>query len=106
MENDKFPQLRAHLRSMRAANPVIKANRHAKYAAARGTTVWYLRMVLSKGGKIDVALLKLLVENSKGRVTPAELHPDVDWTFFASPKARGRRSQPVASVAESSSAPA
>jgi DNA-binding transcriptional regulator YdaS (Cro superfamily) len=61
---------------------------------------------LSKGGKIDVALLKLLVENSKGRVTPAELRPDVDWTFFATTKPKFRSVKPAASAAKSSSTPA
>lgn len=75
MNTNKYPKLRAYLRS-------LEVNKQIAFAAECGTTLGYLRKFLSKGGKMDVVTVALLVDKSKGAIPAAELRPDVQWGVF------------------------
>lgn len=72
MDHDKFPKLRAYLRTLTVA-------RQASFALECGTTVGYLRKFLSKGGGMDASTVARIVTNSGGQIPAAELRPDVNW---------------------------
>lgn len=55
----------------------------AHYARQAGTTIGYLRKVLSTGQRLGGALVRRLDEESKGAVSRQELRPDI----FGEPEA-------------------
>lgn len=76
MKND-YPKLRAFLRAM-----PTQADQE-RFAAKCGTTLNYLRKAMSKGSKMDVALVERIVAESAFQVPAVELRPDVKWDTFA-----------------------
>lgn len=76
MRND-YPKLRAFLKELGSAE------RQEDFARACDTSANYLRKAMSKGSRMDVALVEKLVVNSGFKVPPEELRPDVDWSVFA-----------------------
>lgn len=55
----------------------------AAYAARCGTTLGYLRKVISTNARVDVALLIKLDRESKGAVPVEQLRADADWPYLA-----------------------
>lgn len=73
----RMENLRLYLNSLKTADQVA-------YATACGTTVNYLRKAICKGTAFDGALARLLDEHSNGRVSKAELRPDI-WPELLEP---------------------
>lgn len=65
------------------------------YAARCGTTIGYLRKVLSTGQELGPEIVIALERESGGEVRCEDVRPDVDWQYLrTSRKARkGARSQ-------------
>jgi len=61
----------------------LTVSQQRAYAAECGTSLNYLRKLVSLRGKqrVDVALVALLVAKSRGAVTFDFLRPDVDWNL-------------------------
>ena len=76
MEHDKFPLLRAYLRSLDVRQKTV-------FAVKCGTTLGYLRKFLCKGGGMDACTVSRLVTQSGGKIPAIELRPDVDWAALA-----------------------
>jgi hypothetical protein len=75
MHTDKYPKLRAHLRT-------LTVPQQSAFAKECGTTLGYLRKFLSKGGRMDVSTVSRLVEHSRGGIPASELRYDVNWSVF------------------------
>lgn len=78
-------ELRAYLKTLAPLEQVA-------FAVRSGTTLGYLRKVLSTGQKIGEGLCINLDRESGGIVTCEELRPDVDWAYL--------RQQPLQRVQE------
>lgn len=106
-----YPKLREYLRALSSQDGAQEA-----FASKCGTSLNYLRKAMSKGSRMDVKLVELIVINSGFVVPPEELRPDVEWPVFqlehgsraldpaSAPKvrrgaARGRVLVPAAAVA-------
>jgi DNA-binding transcriptional regulator YdaS (Cro superfamily) len=72
MKRSNFPSLRVYLRSLEMPEKLL-------FAKKCGTSIGYLRKVLSCSVKIEVGLLENLVIHSGGSVCAHELRPDVNW---------------------------
>lgn len=95
MLKDKFPKLRAHLRTLDVREQV-------EFAKNCGTTLGYLRKFLSRGGRMDVSTVSRLVANSHGKIPADELRADVNWSVFE----KRRRPKPARPVKSLSASPA
>lgn len=76
MKND-YPKLRAFLKGL--------GGTEAQEAFARkcDTSLNYIRKAMSKGSRMDVALVEKIVVHSDFAVPPEELREDIDWSVFA-----------------------
>lgn len=77
MSNPNLTTLRAHIKRL----PDIAARE--RFALACGTTLNYLRKVLSRKHFVpDAALCVAIERESGGAVRCEDLRPDVDWRFL------------------------
>lgn len=95
-----YPKLREFLRSL-ASTEAQEA-----FAKACGTSLNYLRKAMSKGSRMDVALVEKIVEQSGFVVPPEELRDDVDWAFLTFDQAMKPLSRNAASGRKRSAAAA
>jgi DNA-binding transcriptional regulator YdaS (Cro superfamily) len=68
-------ELRAYLATLNPAE-------QAAYADRSGTTIGYLRKMLSTGGRLGEAIVIGLERESGAKVTCEGLRPDVDWSYL------------------------
>lgn len=77
MSKQNLHALRTHLK--RLPDPAARE----EFAVACGTTINYLRKVLSRNRFVPDAALCIAIEReSKGAVRCEELRPDVDWSYL------------------------
>lgn len=69
--------LRIYLNSLTLAD-------QAAFAVRCGTSLGYLRKVLSTGGRLGAELCIRIERESSGSVLLEELRPDVEWGYLAS----------------------
>lgn len=87
------------LRRMEALRTYLKSLEppaQKDYAERCGTTIGYLRKVLSTGQDIGESIAIALERESDGAVRCEELRPDVDWAYLRGTKASAKSSTKTA----------
>lgn len=63
------------------------------FADRCGTTIGYLRKVLSTGGQLGESIVIAIDRESDGAVPCEELRPDVDWAYLRGTSPPGSRKE-------------